>query len=83
MTAEDRLMRRLRWAAGFLIAGIAVQVGTLLWSHPAAFLFFVLIGGLLEVLGMAIYLLAVAHPGQWGFLRRRRHPSSPDFPRDS
>ena len=79
MTPEDRLMRRLRWAAGFLVSGILVQGATLLWSHPAAFMFFALIGGGLEVIGFGIYLLAILHPGPWEFLRRfrGRTPSDP------
>jgi hypothetical protein len=42
-----------------LIAGLLVELITLRWSHPTAFLFFLLLGGLLIALGIAIYLFSL------------------------
>jgi hypothetical protein len=36
-----------------------VELVTLRWSHPTAFLFFLLLGGALMALGIVVYLLSL------------------------
>jgi len=59
-TTLSRLERRLRLAGYLLIGGLLVELITLRWAHPTAFLFFALLGGGLMGLGVLIYLLALA-----------------------
>jgi CHASE2 domain-containing sensor protein len=60
--AEPQLQRRLRWAGYLLTGGLAVEGLTLLWSHPASFLLFIALGGILMCAGIITYLIAiVAH----------------------
>ena len=54
-----KIERRIRLAGTFLIAGLLVELVTLRWSHPTAFLFFLLLGGLLMTLGIGVYLLSL------------------------
>jgi hypothetical protein len=54
-----RLHRKLRTAAFLLILGLIVEVGTLQWSNPTSFLFFIGVGGFLVAAGVAVYLLAI------------------------
>jgi len=51
--------RRLRLSAALIISGLAVELVTLFWSHPTAFLLFLFAGGLLIGLGVLVYLLAL------------------------
>jgi hypothetical protein len=52
----DRRERRVRLAALLELLGIAVEVVSLRWTHPTAFLLFVGIGGLLLAAGIILYL---------------------------
>lgn len=54
-----KLEKRIRLADMLLIAGLLVELGSLHWSHPTAFLFFLLLGGLLMAAGIVIYLLSL------------------------
>jgi hypothetical protein len=45
-----KIERRIRLAGILLIAGLLVELVTLRWSHPTAFLFFLLLGGALMAL---------------------------------
>lgn len=51
--------RRLRIAGILILVGLSVELLTLRWSHPTAFLFFLLLGGTLMVLGILLYLLTL------------------------
>ncbi len=53
------VQKRIRIAGVFIIAGLLVELITLHWSHPTAFLFFLLFGGTLMVVGSIIYLLSL------------------------
>jgi hypothetical protein len=55
----SRLQRKLKTAAYFLIAGLAVEGITLHWAHPTSFLLFTGLGGVLVLAGIAIYLIAI------------------------
>ena len=54
-----KIEKRIRLAGILLIAGLLVELVTLRWSHPTAFLFFLLLGGALMALGIIIYLLSL------------------------
>ena len=54
-----KIERRIRLAGILLIAGLLVELVTLRWSHPTAFLFFLLLGGALMALGIGVYLLSL------------------------
>jgi hypothetical protein len=58
-TLSTKIERRIRLAGILLIAGLLVELATLRWSHPTAFLFFLLLGGALMALGVAIFLLSL------------------------
>jgi uncharacterized membrane protein YczE len=55
----SKIEKRIRLAGILLIAGLLVELATLRWSHPTAFLFFLLLGGALMAFGIAIYLLSI------------------------
>ena len=54
-----RLEKRLRIAGSLILAGLLVELITLKWSHPTAFLFFLLLGGSLMAIGMLFYLYSI------------------------
>jgi uncharacterized membrane protein YczE len=58
-TQSTKIERRIRLAGILLIAGLLVEMVTLRWSHPTAFLVFLLIGGVLMALGVGVYLLSL------------------------
>jgi hypothetical protein len=58
-TRLTKIERRIRLAGTLLIAGLLVELVTLRWSHPTAFLFFLLLGGLLMALGIGVYLFSL------------------------
>jgi len=58
-TQPTKIEKRIRVAGILLIAGLLVEFVTLHWSHPTAFLFFLLLGGALMALGIAIYLFSL------------------------
>ena len=53
------VQKRIRIAGIFIIAGLFVELITLRWSHPTAFIFFILLGGTLMVVGAFIYLYSL------------------------
>jgi uncharacterized membrane protein YczE len=59
ISQTTKIERRIRLAGILLIAGLLVELVTLRWSHPTAFLFFLLLGGLLMALGIGVYLLSL------------------------
>ncbi len=52
---------RLRFAGAFIILGLMVQALSLLWNHPLSFIAFVILGGLFQVIGIALYLLTLVN----------------------
>ncbi|MGH9855094.1 MAG: hypothetical protein ACREBD_35125 [Blastocatellia bacterium] len=60
MTSQPtKIEKRIRLAGILLIAGLLVELVTLRWSHPTAFLFFLLLGGTLMALGIIVYLFSL------------------------
>jgi hypothetical protein len=51
--------RRLRIAGTLVLLGLLVELVSLLWSHPLAFIVFVVGGGLLIAAGILVYLYSV------------------------
>jgi hypothetical protein len=57
--ADPKLTRRLRLSGLLVGLGLAVEALTMAWSHPTAFLAFLLVGGTLVGLGVLLYLYAI------------------------
>jgi hypothetical protein len=54
--------RRIRWSGLLIGTGLIVQLLTLLWNHPLAFVAFLLLGSPLVGAGVLLYLYSlVAH----------------------
>jgi hypothetical protein len=62
--AHMPMQTSLRLAGVLLILGLAVDLGTLLWETPMAFLLFASVGGVLLVGGVAVYLYSLISPSQ-------------------
>ena len=62
--SEVGIERALRTSGILLILGLGVEVVSLLWEKPLAFLLFVGVGGLLTVLGMLVYLYSLVPPSR-------------------
>ena len=56
---SSRLQNKLKIAAALLMLGLLTEIVTLQWAHPTSFLLFIIVGGTLIVLGVAMYLLAL------------------------
>ena len=57
--ANPKLTRRLQLSGLLVGLGLAVEALTMAWSHPTAFLAFLLVGGTLVGLGVLLYLYAI------------------------
>jgi hypothetical protein len=67
MSANDAttgLERRLRLAALLVLAGAAVELVSLKWSHPTAFILFAVGGGALTGAGVLLYLYSLISPAE-------------------
>jgi len=62
--SEGGIERALRASGILLILGLGVEVVSLLWEKPLAFLLFVGVGGLLTVLGILLYLYSLVPPSR-------------------
>jgi hypothetical protein len=56
---EIQIERTLRISGVLLILGIAVEIISLVWEKPLAFLLFVGVGGFLTFVGIVIYLYSL------------------------
>ena len=54
--------RRLRISGVLLILGLTVEVTSLLWIHPTAFLVFLSVDGVAIAAGIVIYLYSLIPP---------------------
>jgi hypothetical protein len=50
---------KLRLSGALIALGLLVQAISLLWNHPLSFIAFISIGGLLVVVGILVYLVAL------------------------
>jgi hypothetical protein len=55
--------KRIRWAGLLVVIGLVVQLLTMSWSHPLAFMAFLIIGCPLTLAGVLLYLFSVAAKG--------------------
>ena len=55
--------RRIRWAGLLVVVGLLVQILTLTWVHPLAFMTFLMIGCPLCLAGVSFYLYSLAARG--------------------
>lgn len=60
MEPSAKLTRRLKLSGLLVGLGLAVEALTMGWSHPTAFLAFLLLGGTMVGLGALLYLYAIA-----------------------
>ena len=59
MNSSSKLEQRLRISGLLVIVGLVIELISLRWSHPTAFLFFVIAGGLFMGAGMFLYLVSL------------------------
>ena len=59
---EIQIERALRISGVLLILGIVVEIISLLWEKPMAFLLFVGVGGALTFAGIVLYLYSLLSP---------------------
>ena len=58
--AITTIEQRIRWAELLVVAGLLVQLLTMSWSHPLAFMAFLTIGCPLTLAGVLLYLFSLA-----------------------
>jgi hypothetical protein len=51
--------RRIRWSGLLVVIGLVVQMITLIWVHPLAFMAFLLIGCPLVAAGIILFLYSI------------------------
>ncbi len=54
--ATISIERRIRWSGMLIVLGLLLQMLTLLWTHPLAFMCFLMIGCPLVAAGMLLFL---------------------------
>ena len=57
----ETVERRIKWASFLIVAGLLVQLASLLVVHPLAFMGFLMIGCPLVLAGIVLYLLSLIH----------------------
>ena len=62
--APNSIERRIRWSGILVGAGLIVQMLTLLWTHPLAFIVFLLVGCPLVGAGILLYLYSIVSHGE-------------------
>jgi hypothetical protein len=55
--------KRIRWAGLLVVMGLLVQIVTLFWVHPLAFMTFLTVGCPLSLAGVLLYLYSLAARG--------------------
>jgi hypothetical protein len=50
---------RIRWAGMLIVVGLVLQMLTLLWTHPLAFMCFAMVGCPLVGAGVLLYLYSI------------------------
>ncbi len=61
--ASTTIEKRIRWAGLLVVTGLLVQLLTMSWSHPLAFMAFLIIGCPLTLAGVLLYLFSLAAKG--------------------
>ena len=58
-TTTTKLERRLQIAGAMIIGGLLVELVSLRWTHPTAFLVFMIFGGMSIGAGILLYLYSL------------------------
>jgi len=66
-TPATPVERRIRRSGAIVALGLAVQLSTLFWTHPLAFMTFLLIGCPLVAAGMLLFLYSVVRESNGPF----------------
>ena len=61
-TKRTGIERRLQIAGMLIVVGMLVELISLLWSHPVAFLIFIMVGGVFIIAGVGYYLTSLILP---------------------
>jgi len=61
--ASTTIEKRIRWAGLLVVGGLIVQILTMSWSHPLAFMAFLIIGCPLTLAGVLLYLFSLTAKG--------------------
>ncbi len=61
-----KIERRLRISGALILLALAVEVITLHWSHPVAFLVFLAVGGISLAIAIPYYLLGLVSSDKTG-----------------
>ena len=61
--AVPAIESRIRWAGELVVAGLVVQLFTMYWAHPLAFMAFLIIGCPLMLAGILLYLYSLVARG--------------------
>ena len=57
--STNTIERRIRWSGILIVVGLLLQMLTLLWTHPLAFMCFLMIGCPLVAAGMLLFLYSL------------------------
>jgi hypothetical protein len=60
---EAALEKRLRVSAALVMLGLGVEIASLTWRHPTAFIVFVAGGGALMAAGIVLFLYSTVSQG--------------------
>ena len=69
--SATKMQRRVRVSSALVLLGLLIELISLLWSHPTAFVLFVMPGALLMALGILFYLyslVTVSEPTENGHM---------------
>jgi hypothetical protein len=61
--ATSTIEKRIRWSGLLVVTGLLVQLMTMSWSHPLAFMAFLVIGCPITLAGVLLYLFSLATKG--------------------
>ena len=60
MTTDPKTIKRqIRWSGAMVAAGLILQTLSMLWTHPLAFMFFLMVGCPLIGAGILSFLYAL------------------------
>jgi hypothetical protein len=60
---EAALERRLRASAALVMVGLLVEIASLTWRHPTAFILFFVVGGAFMAAGITWFLYSIVSKG--------------------
>ncbi len=59
MTERTPMLRAFRQSGALIALGLLVELATLIWTHPTAFLIFAMVGALLVACGIGRFAWAL------------------------